>query len=107
MYAWHECRLDGAGAEARMLIELLACPTILLQGAPDSLDGVRGCRFQIGCLSKEASLYFYRKGRNVLFCREGAICVSIDCYNPARSGHFELDIGVMWHRIESIKCGLS
>ena len=85
MYAWHECRLNGAGVETGLLIELLACLTVLLRRAPDSLDGVRGCHCRIGSLSKEAALYFYREGRSVLFCTEGAVCVSIDCYNPARS----------------------
>ena len=85
MYAWHKCLLNGAGAEAGLLIELLACLTILLRGAPDSLDGARGCCCQIGCLPKNVTLYFGRKGRSMFFRVEGAVCVSIDCYNPARS----------------------
>ena len=85
MYAWHERRLNGAGVEAGLLIELLACLTVLLRGTPDSLDGVRGCRCRIGCLSEEAALYFCREGCSVFFYTEGAVCISIDYYDPARS----------------------
>ena len=101
MYAWHKCLLNGAIAEAGLLIELLAPLTILLRGAPDLLDGVRGCCCRIGCLSKNVALYFGRKGRSMLFCTEGAICVSIDCYNPARSWHLELKVCIVRHRVES------
>ena len=38
---------------------------------------------------------------------EGAFYVSIECYGAAWSGHLKLEISVMWHRIESSKCGSS
>ena len=38
---------------------------------------------------------------------EGALYVSIDCYNPARSWHFELETGIMRYHIESSECGSS
>ena len=60
VYAWHECHLNGAGAEAVLLIELLVCLTILLRGTPDSLNGVQRCRCRIGYLSEEAALHFCR-----------------------------------------------
>ena len=41
----------------------------------------------------------------MLLCMEGALCVSIDCYNPTRSWHFELEVCIMRYRIESGKCG--
>ena len=66
VHAWYEHRLNGAGVEAGLLIELLACLTVLLRGTPDSLDGVRRCRCRIGCLSEEAALYFYRGPQYVL-----------------------------------------
>ena len=31
----------------------------------------------------------------------GAFCVSINCYDVARSWHLELEIGIVWHFIES------
>ena len=107
VYAWHERRLNGAGVEAGLLIELLACLTVLLRGTPDSLDGVRGCCCRIGCLSKEAALYFCREGCSVLFRTEGAICVSVDCYNPTRSWHLELKVCIVRHCVESSKGGSS
>ena len=107
VYAWHERRLNGAGVEAGLLIELLACLTVLLRGTPDSLDGVQGCRCRIGCLSEEAALYFCREGHSVLFCTERAVCVSIDCYDAAWIGHLELKISIVWYRVESSKRGSS
>ena len=38
---------------------------------------------------------------------EGALRVSIDCYDTARSRQLELEVGVVWHRIESSECGSS
>ena len=52
-------------------------------------------------------MYFCHEGRNVLFCTVRAVCVFVDCYNPARSWHLELEVCIVWYRIESSKCGLS
>ena len=93
--------------EAELLVELWTCRTILLWSTPDSLDGVHGLYCRIEGLPKEASLYFCCKGRSVLLRTEGALYVSIDCYNPVRSGHLELEVGIVWHRIESSECGSS
>ena len=41
----------------------------------------------------------------MLFCAERTFCVSIDCYDPPRSWHFELEVCIMRYRIESGKCG--
>ena len=43
----------------------------------------------------------------MLFCAEGAFRVSINCYDTAWTGHLELEISVVWHRVESSKCGSS
>ena len=43
----------------------------------------------------------------MLLSTEGAFCASIDCYDTAWSGHLELEISIMWHCIESSKCGSS
>ena len=101
MYAWYDRRLNGARVEAGLLIELLACLTVLLRGTPDSLDSVRGCCCRIGYLSEEAALYFCREGHSMLFCMEGAVCVSIDYYDPTRSWHLELEVCVVWYCIET------
>ena len=108
MYARHKFhRLTGTRTEAELLGELWTCRTILLQGTPDSLDGVRGLYRRIGGLPKKAALYFCCEGRSVLLRTERALCVSINCYNPARSWHFELEVCIMRYRIESGKCGSS
>ena len=52
-------------------------------------------------------MYFRCQGRGVLLGTEGAFSVSIDCYHIAWSGHLELEIGVVRHRIELCKCGSS
>ena len=108
MYARHKFRrLTGTRAEAEFLTELWTCRMILLRGAPDSLDGARVLYRRIGCLPKKAILYFRREGRSVLLRAKRALCVSINCNNPAKSRHFELEVCIMRYRIESGKCGSS
>ena len=41
----------------------------------------------------------------MLLGTEGAFRVSIDCNDTAWSGHLELEISLVWHRIESSECG--
>ena len=43
---------------------------------------------------------FCCEGRSVLLRAERALCVSIDCDDPPRSWHLEIEICVMRHRIE-------
>ena len=78
-----------------------------MRSSSDSLDGVQDLGFQIEVLPEKATLYFCRKGGGVLLSVEGAFRVSIECYNTAWSGHLELEIVVVRHRIESSKCGSS
>ena len=80
---------------------------VLLQSSSDSLDGVRGLYSRIEGLPKKATLYFCCEGRGVLLRTEGALRVSIDCYNTARAEHLELKVGIVRHRIETSKCGSS
>jgi len=66
--------------------------------------------------SSAAELRFYLRrplctsAANAAVCSlgtEGAFRVSIDCYDAAWFGHLELKISVVWHRVESSKCGSS
>ena len=108
MYAWHKFRrLTGTRTEAELLLELWTCRTILLQSTPDSLDGVRGLYRRVGSLPKKIAVYFCCESRSVILRTERAFCVSIDCYNPARSWHLELKVFIVWYRIESSECGSS
>ena len=43
----------------------------------------------------------------MLLGTEGAFHVSIDCYDAAWSGHLELEISIVRHRIKSSECGSS
>ena len=43
----------------------------------------------------------------MLLSMEGALRICIDCYDTAWPGNLELDISVVWHRIESSECGSS
>ena len=52
-------------------------------------------------------MYFCREGCSMLFCTERAVHVSVDCYDPARTWHLELEVCIMWYRIESSECGSS
>ena len=90
-----------------MLVELLTSWAVLLQSSPDSFDSVREHGRRIKVLPEKATLCFCREGGGVLLGMEGAFRVSIDCYDTAWSGHLELEISVVWHRIESSECGSS
>ena len=43
----------------------------------------------------------------MLLGTEGALHVSIDCYDTAWSGHLEFEIGIVWDRIEASERGSS
>ena len=91
MYARYVRRhLVGTETEAESLVELLTSWTVLLQSSSDSLGGVRELGCQIEVLPEKAALYLCCKGGGVLLSVEGAFHVSIDCYNTAQSGHFQL-----------------
>ena len=108
MYARHKCHhLSETGTETELLVKLWTSWTVLLQSSSDSLDGVREVYCRIEVLPKKVALYFYCKGSVVLLSTEGVFRVSIDCYNTAWSEHLELEVGIVRHRIESSKCGLS
>ena len=52
-------------------------------------------------------MYFRGAGCSMLFCTERVVHISVDCYDPARARHLELEVGIVWYRIESSECGLS
>ena len=52
-------------------------------------------------------MYFCRKGYSVLFCTERAIHIFVGCYDPAWAWHLELEVCIVWYRIESSECGSS
>ena len=37
----------------------------------------------------------------MLFCTEGAFCISVDFYDAAWTGHLELEISIVWYYVES------
>ena len=43
----------------------------------------------------------------MLLCPEGALCVSVDCYNASLSGHLKFEIGIVRDRIEASERGSS
>ena len=43
----------------------------------------------------------------MLLGTEGALHVSIDCYDTVWSGHIKFEITIVWHCIESSECGSS
>ena len=107
VYTRHKFRrLTGTRPEAGLLVELWTCRMILLWSTPDSLDGIRVIYRRVGCLPKKAVLYFRCEGRSVLLRAKRALCVSINCNNPTRSRHFELEVCIMRYRIEFGECGL-
>ena len=88
MYARYECHhLIGTETEAELLVELLTSWTVILQGSPDSFNSVPGLDCRCNIWLDKAALDLRYKGQGVLLSTEGALCVSIDCYNTAWSGH--------------------
>ena len=108
MYARHEFRrFIGAGTKAGLLAELWASRMVLLQSGPDSFKIVRRPYCRIEVLPRKAALCFCCQCHGVLLSAEGALRISVDCYDTAGFGHLELEIGIVWHRIESSECGSS
>ena len=108
MYARYKRRfLVGIGTEAEFLCKLVRSWTVLLQCSLDLFDIVQELGHRIKVLPKKAALCFCCKGSGVLLSTEGAFHVSIDCYDTTWTGHLELEISVVWHHIESSKCGSS
>mgnify|MGYP005829509277 CR=1 FL=1 len=70
------------------------------------MDSVRGLDCRCGIRLDKATLYFGCKGRGMLLSTEGALHVSIDYYDAMWSGHLELEVSIVRHRIESSECGL-
>ena len=90
-----------------MLVKLWTSRTVLPQSSSDSLDGVQGLYCRIEVLPKKATLYFCYKGHGVFLGTEGALRIAVDRYYTAWSGHLELEVGIVRHRIESSECGSS
>ena len=108
MYARNICRhFVGAETEVELLMELLRSWTVLPQSSPDSFDSVREHGRRIKVLLVKAALYLCCQGSGVLLSTEGAPRISIDCYDTAWTGHLELEISIVRHRIESGKHSLS
>jgi len=105
MYTRYECRcLVGTGMEVELLVKLLTSWTVLLQSSSDLFDSVQELGRRIKVLPEKAALCFCWKGSGVLLGTEGAFRVSIDCYDAVWSGHLELEISIVQHRIDSRKC---
>ena len=68
---------------------------------------VRELGRRIKVLPEKAALCYCCEGSDVLLGTEEAFRVSIDCYDTAWSRHIELEISIVWHRIESSECGSS
>ena len=97
----------GAATEAKFLVELLTSRAILLQCSPVPLNGVQGLGSRITVLLEKAALYFCCQGGGVLLYTEGAVRVSVDRYDTAWTGHLELKISIVRHRVAPSKCGPS
>ena len=76
--------------EAELLVQLWVYQPVVLQSRPNSFNSVQGLNGRCSIQPNEAALYFSRKGRGMLLSTEGALHVSINCDDTARSSHFEL-----------------
>ena len=80
---------------------------VLLQSGPDSFKIVRRPYCRIEVLPRKAALCFCCQCHGVLLSAEGALRISVDCYDTVWPGHLKLEMGIVWHRIEASKCGSS
>ena len=91
MYARYWFRyVAKAGVGAALLHLLRVCQAVLLLVTPGALGSVWLFNGRTGELPKKATLYLRCEGHRVLLCTEGALHVSIDCYNATWSKHLEL-----------------
>ena len=105
MYAQHWFhKFARAGVGAALLRLLGTCQTVLLEGTPGALDGVRTFNGRTGELPGEAALCFRCKGRRVLLRSEREFGVSIDRNYSSRAWHLELKVCVVRYRIELSEC---
>ena len=108
MYARYWFRyVARAGVGAALLRLLRVCQAVLLWVTPGALGSVWLFNGRTGELPKKATLYFRCESRRVLLRMEGAFGVSIDRDYSSRAWHLDLEICVVWHRIELRKCGSS
>ena len=91
----------------RILIELRTSRAILQQSSSDALDGVRELGRRLEVRLKDAFCCFYCQGGGTLFGTEVEFGLAINCYDATRTGHLELTVGIVWHRVESSKRGSS
>ena len=108
MYARYRFRyVAKAGVGDALLRFLRVCQAVLLWVTPGALGSVWLFNGRTGELPKKAILYFHCESRRVLLRTEGAFGVSVDRNYSSRAWHLELEICVVWHRIELCKCGSS
>ena len=98
---------SGLGRRPNLLDWLVTSRAILLQCSPDPLNDVRGLGNRIIVLLEKATLYFCCLGGGASLCTEGAFRVSIYCNDSTWTGHFELEISIMRHRVEFSERGSS
>ena len=96
-----------AGVGAALLRLLRVCQAVLLWVTPGALGSVWLFNGRTGELPEKATLYLRYESRRMLLRTEGAFGVFVDHNYSLRAWHLELEICVVWHRIELCKCGSS
>ena len=108
MYARYWFRyVAKAGVGAALVRLLRVCQAVLLWVTPGALGSVWLFNGRTGELSEKATLYLRCESRHMLLRTEGAFGVSVDRNYSSRAWHLELEICVVWHRIELCECGSS
>ena len=106
MYARYWFRyVAKAGVGAALLRLLRVCQEVLLWVTLGALGSVWLFNGRTGEFPEKATLYLRCESRRVLLRTEGAFGVSVDRDYSSRAWHLELEICVVWYRIELCKCG--
>ena len=71
---------------------------------PSSLPSL-GCLYgRCRHLSIIGVMEFGRQGQRMFLSSEGALCVAIDCNDPPRAGHLELEVSVVRDGVKASEC---
>ena len=90
-----------------VLVKLWTRRGILPRSSSESLDGVRKPGRLLEVRLQGAARCFCCYGSDVFVGAEGRFGLAMNHDDAAWTGHFELTVGIMWHRIESSERGSS
>ena len=93
--------------EVALLLDVRIHQIIQVMHGPGSFRYLVGSNVRRIIWLDKAAIHLDCEGHGVFFSTEGALHISIDCNNTARSRHLNLQISIVWDCIEVGKGSLS